>query len=455
MVDIVILAAGQGTRMRSALPKVLHPLGARPLLQHVLDTARALQPDRIHVVYGHGGEGVRDAFEGQDVLWWHQSERLGTAHALGQALPHIPAGSEVLVLYGDVPLIRPQTLRALTGALAGGADLALLTVDLDEPSGYGRIVRDSAGSICRIVEHREASERERQICEVNTGVLAARAADLGLWLGQIGNENTQGEFYLTDCIALATAAGRSVSAVRCEDPMEVTGINDHIQLAAAERAYQARIAHSLMAAGVTLADPQRIDIRGRLRVGRDITIDVNVIFEGEVELEDEVMIGPGCVIKDSVIRQGTRIQAYTVIEGADIGRDTRVGPFSRIRPGTRVDSAAHVGNFVELKNSRIGTGSKINHLSYIGDTELGAGVNVGAGTITCNYDGANKHRTVIEDDVFVGSSTQLVAPVTVGAGATIGAGSTITRDVPPQKLTLARARQLTIDGWRRPRKPRD
>lgn len=453
MLDIVILAAGQGTRMRSALPKVLHPLGGRPLLQHVLDTARALEPDRIHVVYGQGGAALRSRFEGQDILWWHQRDRLGTAHALTQALPNIPPESRVLVLYGDVPLIRPQTLSALTQALIDGVALAVLTVYLDDPCGYGRVLRDPTGAVCRIVEHRDATAQERQVHEVNTGVLCARAGDFALWLSQIGNENSQGEYYLTDCIALAAAGEAAAAAVRCEDPMEVTGINDRIQLAAVERAYQARLAHTLMEAGVTLLDPQRIDIRGSLKAGRDITIDVNVVFEGEVELEDEVVIGPGCLVKDAVIRHGTRIQAYSVIEGADIGGHTRIGPFSRIRPGTHLHSGVHVGNFVEVKNAEVGAGSKANHLSYIGDSQVGAGVNLGAGTITCNYDGANKHRTVIEDDVFVGSSTQIVAPVTVGSGATIGAGSTITHDVPAEKLTLSRARQITVEGWRRPRKP--
>jgi len=449
---VVILAAGQGTRMRSNLPKVLQPLAGRPLLEHVIGRAQALDPAAIHVVYGHGGDRVRAQFADTAALRWAlQSEQLGTGHAVAQALPDIPDEAVVLVLYGDVPLTAPQTLERLIEMLEGHA-LALLTVSLDDPTGYGRILRDDAGAVQRIVEEKDASPIERRIHEVNTGILAARAGDLRRWLAAVDANNAQGEYYLTDCIALAVSEGGSVQAITCHHPIEVMGVNDKAQLARLERAWQQQLAHELMLAGATVIDPARLDIRGRVEVGRDVTIEPNVLFEGVVVLGDGVSVGPGCVLRDCVVEAGTRIDAHSVIDRAEIGPDCRIGPFARIRPETRLAARAHVGNFVEIKKSEVGEGSKINHLSYVGDSSVGARVNIGAGTITCNYDGANKHRTVIGDDAFIGSDTQLVAPVTVGRGATIGAGSTITKNAPEAELTLSRAKQLTLKGWQRPEK---
>ncbi|HHJ14575.1 MAG TPA: UDP-N-acetylglucosamine diphosphorylase/glucosamine-1-phosphate N-acetyltransferase [Gammaproteobacteria bacterium] len=447
--SIVILAAGQGTRMRSALPKVLHPLGGQPLLAHVIETARALRPERILVVYGHGGEQVRTTLADAPVEWIEQTEQLGTGHAVDQAMPAVPDEDSLLVLYADVPLIRADTLAALVHEAEAGR-LAVLTAELDEPAGYGRMLRDRDGRLSGIVEHKDATPEQRAIREINTGFLAAPAARLRGWLAHLDNANAQGEYYLTDVLAMAVADGVEVAAVCVQDADEILGVNDRIQLAHLERVLQDRHARTLMREGVTLADPARIDIRGSLRAGQDCVIDINVVFEGEVELGRRVHIGPGCVIRDTRIGDDVQVQAHCVIEQAQIGRDSRIGPFARIRPETRLAEGVHVGNFVEIKKSDIDQGSKINHLSYIGDTHMGRAVNIGAGTITCNYDGARKHRTDIGNRVFVGSDTQLVAPVKVGDGATIGAGSTITRDVPAEKLTLSRVSQKTIEGWQRP-----
>jgi len=451
--SILILAAGQGTRMRSELPKVLHPLAGRPLLAHVLETAKSLEPHAIQVVYGHGGEQVRTALAEQPVQWIEQAEQLGTGHAVQQAMPRIADDALVLVLYGDVPLTVPHTLRTLVSR-AGTDRLALLTVALDDPTGYGRIVRAADGRVVRIIEHKDATDEQRRIREINTGILAVPAAPLRRWLQALGNDNSQGEYYLTDIIEMAVADGVEVVTAAPASEAEVMGINDKLQLAELERVYQRRQADDLMRAGATLMDPARFDLRGHLKVGADVVIDINAVFEGDVVLGDRVRIGPNAVIRDSRIDADVEVFANTVIEQAVIGAGSRIGPFARIRPETELAERVHVGNFVEIKKSGVAAGSKINHLSYVGDTTIGSGVNIGAGTITCNYDGANKHRTVIEDDVFVGSDTQLVAPVTVGKGATIGAGSTITRDVPPGELTLSRTPQTTVSGWTRPTKGR-
>lgn len=450
-VHSVILAAGQGTRMRSARPKVLQPLAGRPLLAHVIDAQARPASERVHVVYGHGGATVQAAFAGQaDLNWIEQAEQLGTGHAVAQALPGIPDEAIVLVLYGDVPLVQPATLQALCEAASQDA-LAILSVNLTDPTGYGRILRED-GQVRGIVEHKDASDAQRAIREVNTGLMAAPAHRLKAWVSQLGCDNAQGEYYLTDCVGLAVGEGVSVRAIISDDPLEVAGINDRSQLAAMERALQMRQAQAAMREGLQLMDPARFDLRGTLRFGRDCLIDVNCVLEGAIELADDVVIGPNCVLRNVRIGRGSRIEASSVLEASEIGADCRVGPFARLRPGTRLADAARVGNFVETKKSRIGPGSKVNHLSYIGDSEIGADVNVGAGTITCNYDGVNKHLTRIEDGAFIGSNTALVAPVTVGAGATIGAGSVISKDAPAQALTVARARQRSIDGWQRPQK---
>jgi bifunctional UDP-N-acetylglucosamine pyrophosphorylase / glucosamine-1-phosphate N-acetyltransferase len=449
MLDVVILAAGEGTRMRSRLPKVLHSLAGKPLLGHVIDAASALDPARIHIVHGHRGEQVRAHFAGDALAWIEQAERLGTGHAMQQVMPAIPSEASVLVLYGDVPLIRPATLRRLLEQVEAHG-LAIVTAALDDPDGYGRIVRDGNGRITRIVEEKDANDAERRISEVNTGMLAAHAALLSRCLERLDNRNAQGEFYLTDVIALAAAEGVTPGSTVPEDVNEILGVNTRAQLASLERAWQAREAGLLMQNGATLMDPARLDIRGDVLSGIDVTIDVNVVLEGCVEIGDNVTIGPNCVIRDTRIGAGSRIEANCVIDHADIGPDCRIGPFARIRPEAALDAGVHIGNFVEIKKASIGRGSKINHLSYIGDATVGRLVNIGAGTITCNYDGANKHRTEIGDGAFIGSDTQLVAPVRVGAGATIGAGSTITRDAPDDRLTLSRAPQQTRKGWKRP-----
>ena len=448
--EIVILAAGKGTRMRSDLPKVLHRLAGRPLLGHVVDTAHTLGAAQVCVVYGFGGEAVPQALADERLTFVLQAEQHGTGHAVMQALPQLADDGVTLVLYGDVPLTRAATLQPLVVAAQAGR-LGLLTVNLADPAGYGRIVREN-GRVVRIVEDKDASAAERAIREVNTGILAAPTAALKRWIAGLGNDNVQREYYLTDIIAMAVRDGVEVETHQPAHEWEVLGVNSKAQLAQLERIHQGEVARALLEAGVTLADPARLDVRGVLRCGRDVSIDVNCVFEGVVELGDAVQVGANCVLRNVKIAAGTKIDAFTLIDDAEIGAAGRLGPFSRIRPGTRLARDVHVGNFVEIKNSQIDEGSKINHLSYIGDTTMGRKVNIGAGTITCNYDGANKHRTVIEDGVFVGSDTQLVAPVTVGRGATLGAGTTLTRDAPPGELTLSRTRQVTISDWKRPSK---
>ncbi len=454
MLDIVILAAGQGKRMVSALPKVLHPLAGRPLLAHVLDTAAALSPHQRIVVYGHGGEQLPAAFADEAAITWvKQAQQLGTGHAVAQALPTLTLDGQVLVLYGDVPLLNAATLQRLLERAAADR-LVLLTAELADPSGYGRIIRDAEGRVLRIVEQRDASPAEQAVKEINTGIMLAPAPRLRDWLSRIKADNAQGEYYLTDCVALAVQDGLAVEALITADPSEILGVNDRRQLAVLERHYQDRQAQTLMDAGVTVLDPQRLVVRGEVRVGQDVTIDVGVILEGQVQLDEGVYIGPYSVIRNSVIGAGSVIESHSVIEGARLATATQVGPFARLRPGTVLEDGAKVGNFVETKNTHIGPGSKANHLSYLGDAELGAAVNVGAGTITCNYDGANKHRTVLEDGVFIGSNTALVAPIHVGREATVGAGSTLSQDVPAQGLTFNRAACKHVSQWRRPRKQR-
>lgn len=446
--DIVILAAGQGTRMRSALPKVLHPVAGKPMLGHVIDTARQLAPQSIQVVIGHGAEKVRERLAADDLSFVVQEQQLGTGHAVAQAQPYLSA-ERVLILYGDVPLIEPATLQRLLEQV-NARQLGLLTVELADPTGYGRILRDGHGEVQAIVEHKDASEAQRAIREGNTGILAVPGHCLGDWLGRLSNSNAQGEYYLTDVIAMAVADGLRIATVQAADEMEVLGANDRIQLAQLERHYQGRAARRLMAQGVTLIDPARFDLRGEASVGRDVLIDVNVILEGKVIIEDNVQIGPNCVIKDSVLRAGAVIKANSHLEGAQVGEGADCGPFARLRPGAVLGKKAHVGNFVELKNAVLGEGAKAGHLSYLGDAEIGARTNIGAGTITCNYDGANKHRTVMGEDVFIGSNSSLVAPLNLGAGSTTGAGSTITQDVPADSLAVGRGKQRNIEGWKRP-----
>ncbi|MFL6621156.1 MAG: bifunctional UDP-N-acetylglucosamine diphosphorylase/glucosamine-1-phosphate N-acetyltransferase GlmU [Sulfurifustis sp.] len=449
--EVVILAAGQGKRMHSALPKVLHDLAGRPLLAHVLIVAAALAPRAVHVVYGHGGEQVRAHFAGERLNWVHQAEQLGTGHAVQQALPAVAADSLVLVLYGDVPLIRVQTLRDLLKR-AGGSSLALLTAEVPNPHGYGRIIRNAAGRVERIVEQKDATPAQAQVREINTGILAAPAGRLKQWVARLENRNAQREYYLTDVVALAVAEGLEIVTHQPAAIWEILGVNSKRDLAELERMYQKNNAQQLLDQGVTLRDPARLDVRGELMCGRDVVIDVNVIFEGKVTLGDGVRIGPNNMIRDTTIGAGSEVLANCVIEGAEIGAGSRVGPFARLRPGTKLAEQVHVGNFVEIKKSELGEGAKANHLTYLGDSTIGKHVNVGAGTITCNYDGVNKHQTVIGDDAFIGSNTALVAPVTVGEGATVGAGSVISRDVPAQHLAVERAEQKNIKGWKRPEK---
>ncbi|HWL63271.1 MAG TPA: bifunctional UDP-N-acetylglucosamine diphosphorylase/glucosamine-1-phosphate N-acetyltransferase GlmU [Steroidobacteraceae bacterium] len=448
-VSVVVLAAGQGKRMNSGLPKVLQPLAGRPLLRHVLDTARELQPAGLHVVHGHGGAQVQAAFAGEPVTWALQAEQKGTGHAVMQAMPAIPDDHLVLVLYGDVPLLRASTLRSLV-ALAGNGGLALLTVQLADPTGYGRVVRDARGSVKSIVEDKDASAREKRITEGNTGVMALPAGRLRQWLGELKSDNAQGEYYLTDVVAMAVKARMPVRPLTALQESEVLGVNDRLQLAQLEGVLRGRNAEEALRAGATLADPARFDQRGQLALGRDVFIDVNAVFEGRVVLGDRVRIGPNCLLRDVTIGADTQVLANSVLERSEVGAGCHLGPFARLRPGNVLADGVHVGNFVEVKNSRIGRGTKANHLTYLGDADVGEKVNVGAGTITCNYDGANKSRTVIGDQVFIGSGNMLVAPVSIGANATTGAGSTITRDAPPGQLTLARGRQVTIEGWQRP-----
>ena len=448
-INIVILAAGKGTRMYSDKPKVLHALAGKPLVQHVLDCATSLQPQQMCVVYGHGGEAVPQAMQQYGAKFVIQEPQLGTGHAVQQAMPHLPDGSRTLVLYGDVPLIRHSTLHQMQQA---GEGLVLLTVNLENPTGYGRIVRDQQGDVQCIVEEKDATAEQREIREVNTGILLAPTENLRTWLGNLGNNNAQGEYYLTDVVAMAVQQGLTVHTVQPAHRWEVEGINNKMQLADLERVLQQNVAAKLMAQGVTLADPARIDVRGTLACGRDVEIDVGCVFEGNVNLGERVRVGAYSIIRNATIAQGTQIAPYSHIDDSEVGANCHIGPYARLRPGTKLHDDAHVGNFVEIKNSEIGKGSKANHLSYIGDSTVGSRVNIGAGTITCNYDGANKHRTVIEDDAFIGSDTQLVAPVTVGKGATIGAGSTITTNAPAGELTISRGRQTTISGWQRPAK---
>jgi bifunctional UDP-N-acetylglucosamine pyrophosphorylase/glucosamine-1-phosphate N-acetyltransferase len=449
--SVVILAAGQGKRMASDLPKVLQPLAGRPLLAHVVATARALAPDAIHVVHGHGGEQVRAAVAGGDIRWDLQAEQKGTGHAVMQAMPGVPDDQTVLVLYGDVPLIRIETLQDLI-ARVSPKSLALLSARLPDPAGYGRVIRDTAGRVARIVEDKDANHKERAINEINTGVLAAPAAKLRGWLGALKADNAQGEYYLTDCIVAAVRDGCAVEAVVAGTAAEVLGVNDKLQLAEAEAAHRASRAAELMRGGVTVIDPVRLDVRGTVGCGRDVVLDVNVILEGKVKLGDRVKVGAGCVLRDCELGDDCEVRMNSLIEGAVAGKSCVIGPFARLRPGTRLADGVHIGNFVEVKNSDIGAGSKANHLTYLGDTTVGSQVNVGAGTVTCNYDGANKHRTEIGDGAFIGSGAMLVAPVSVGKEATIGAGSTITKPAPAGKLTVERSRQVTIDNWKRPEK---
>lgn len=447
---VVILAAGEGKRMKSTLPKVLQPIAGRPMLAQVIDAARMLEPSAIHVVYGHGGEQVRAAFADQsDLKWAEQSQQLGTGHAVAQASGDIPDAANVLVLYGDVPLIRAQTLRHLLDA---GARLAVLVAELEDPNGYGRIVRDAEGHVAAIIEHKDADEEQRRIRIINTGIIAAESTALKQWLTRLSNTNAQGEYYLTDIFAMAADEYTPAQMVRVDDPVEAEGANDPWQLAQLERAFQLRAARALCVAGARLADPARFDQRGSVSVGCDVSIDVDVVMEGTVELADGVSIGPFTRLKDVKLGPGTQVRAHCDLEGVVTEGAAQIGPYARLRPGTVLADGVHIGNFVETKKTVLGVGSKANHLSYLGDAMVGAGVNIGAGTITCNYDGVNKSTTTIEDGVFVGSNSSLVAPVTLGKGATIGAGSVITRNAPADALTVARVRQNSIEGWQRPKK---
>ena len=444
----IILAAGQGTRMRSDLPKVLQPLAGRPLLDHVLHTSRALGASDIAVVYGFGGDQVRAALDGDDIRWELQAEQLGTGHAVQQAAPGIPDTNQALVLYGDVPLLTPATLERLVKS-TGPGEVSVLTVDMADPTGYGRIIREN-GNVVASVEEKDATDEQRAVKEINTGVMIAPGGKLKKWLAELGNDNAQGEYYLTDIIGFAAKDGITVHGIKADDWTEVMGINDKKQLAEAERALQARLVNELMAQGVGFADPARVDIRGTLTCGKDVFIDINAVFEGEVHLGDGTIIESNNLVRDSRLGPNTLLHSNCHIEGATTGDACEIGPFSRLRPGAELADNVKIGNFVEVKKSTIADGSKVNHLTYIGDTEMGTGVNVGAGTITCNYDGANKNKTIIGDSVFIGSGVQLVAPVKVGKGATIGAGSTITKAVPEEKLTLERGKQVTIESWKKP-----
>ncbi|MFO7992599.1 MAG: bifunctional UDP-N-acetylglucosamine diphosphorylase/glucosamine-1-phosphate N-acetyltransferase GlmU [Marinobacter sp.] len=446
---VVILAAGQGSRMKSAMPKVLHRIAGKPMLHHVIDTARTLGAEGIHGVIGHGADQVKAITPADGVQWALQEQQLGTGHAVAQALPALPDDARVLILYGDVPLTRPETLEALVSQVSEDS-LGLLTVTLDNPDGYGRILRNEAGQVTSIVEQKDATEAQKTVTEVNTGILAVSARHLKDWLPQLSNSNAQGEYYLTDIIAIAADRGVGIAVAQPGNEYEVQGVNNRLQLAELERWYQRQEAGRLMTEGATLADPGRVDVRGNLSVGQDVLIDINVVFEGNVSLANDVSIGPNCVIRDATIGRGTHIEANSIVDGAVIGSGAQVGPFARLRPGTKLADSTKVGNFVETKKAEVGEGSKINHLSYVGDATLGRNVNVGAGTITCNYDGVNKYRTVMGDGVFVGSNTALVAPVSLADNVTIGAGSTITRDVGTGELAVARGRQRNINNWERP-----
>ncbi|MDV5171825.1 bifunctional UDP-N-acetylglucosamine diphosphorylase/glucosamine-1-phosphate N-acetyltransferase GlmU [Photobacterium rosenbergii] len=446
----VILAAGKGTRMYSNLPKVLHTLAGKPMAKHVIDTCAGLGANNIHLVYGHGGDQMQAALSAEPVNWVLQAEQLGTGHAVNQACPDLAEDEKVLILYGDVPLISSETLENLLDAQPDGG-IALLTVVLDDPTGYGRIVRRN-GPVVAIVEQKDASEEQKLIKEINTGVMVANGGDLKRWLSALKNDNAQGEYYLTDIIEIAHNEGRAVEAVHPVRAIEVEGVNNRVQLAKLERAFQGMQAERLLEQGVMLRDPSRFDLRGELQCGTDVEIDANVIIEGSVSLGNNVVIGAGSILTDCEIDDNTVIRPYSVIEGATVGEDCTVGPFTRLRPGAELVGDSHVGNFVEMKKARLGQGSKANHLTYLGDAEIGDRVNIGAGTITCNYDGANKFKTEIADDVFVGSDTQLIAPVKVGKGATIGAGATINRNVGEGELVITRAPARTVKGWKRPEK---
>ncbi len=448
--NIVILAAGKGTRMHSNKPKVLHEIGGKPILAHVIDCAKSLNPQKIIVVYGYGGETVREAFSHEDIVWVNQAEQLGTGHAVQQAAPYLDADATTLIMLGDVPLVDASACQSLIASAK--QQLAILSFNKADPTGYGRIIRNKH-LVTAIVEHKDASDAQRQINEVNTGIMAMPNSQLTSWLSRLRNNNAQAEYYLTDIVGFAVEDNINVVAEITSDEWSVTGINSKVDLSQIERVYQARLAQNLMQLGVTLKDPARLDVRGALEVGRDVEIDVNCVFEGQVTLGDNVKIAANCVIKNASIAAGTQIAAFTHIDDAEVGENGRIGPYARLRPGTTLAADTHIGNFVELKNAQVDNGSKINHLSYVGDTTVGKNVNIGAGTITCNYDGANKFRTIIEDGAFIGSDSQLIAPVTIGKNATIAAGSTITRDAPAYALTFCRAKeQKTIVGWKRPQK---
>jgi bifunctional UDP-N-acetylglucosamine pyrophosphorylase/glucosamine-1-phosphate N-acetyltransferase len=449
--EVIVLAAGLGKRMHSDLPKVLQPLAGRPLLAHVLDTARALSPRKILVVHGHGADRVRAAFgEAKGIEWVLQAEQLGTGHAVQQAASRLGADADVLILYGDVPLVRADTLKQLLDSAKSG--VAVLTVELADPTGYGRVVRDASGGVQKIVEHKDASREQQALREVNAGFYALSARRLAAWLPKLRNDNAQKEYYLTDIVKLAVGEGVPVAAVKAADQWEAAGVNSKKELAALERVAQAREADCLLEAGVTLSDPARIDVRGALDCGRDVSIDVNCVFEGTVRLGDRVRIGPNCILRNVTLAAGTEVRAFSQLEDAEVGANCRIGPYARLRPGTQLAEDVHIGNFVEVKASRIGAGSKANHLAYVGDSEVGSRVNIGAGTITCNYDGVGKNRTVIEDDCFIGSDATLVAPVRIARGSYIGAGSTISKDTPAGQLTVARAKQVSIPSWKPKRK---
>lgn len=449
--SVVILAAGKGTRMYSQLPKVLHPIAGKAMVQHVIDSARAMGANPIHLVYGYGGKQLQQAISGDDLNWVEQTEQLGTGHAMLQAAPQFQPEDTVLMLYGDTPLVEVETLQRLVDAKPADG-IALLTINQPDPTGYGRIVRNSAGDVCEIVEQKDATSEQLAITEVNTGIMAASGALWQQYLSQLSNDNAQQEYYVTDVIRMAAEDGRVVKSVTALNANEVSGVNNRQQQAALERAYQLKMANKLLASGVTLMDPSRFDLRGSLEHGQDCVIDVNCVFEGRVVLGQRVTIAPNCVLKDCVIGDDCEVKANTVIEGAELQPQSSVGPFARLRPGAKLERDAHVGNFCELKKSTLGEGSKCGHLTYLGDTTVGKKVNIGAGTITCNYDGVNKFKTTIGDGAFIGSDSQLVAPVTVGANATIGAGSTITKDTPADQLTLSRNKQVSISGWQRPTK---
>ncbi|MEN8292757.1 bifunctional UDP-N-acetylglucosamine diphosphorylase/glucosamine-1-phosphate N-acetyltransferase GlmU [Acinetobacter radioresistens] len=448
--SVIILAAGKGTRMRSYLPKVLQPLAGRPLLGHVIETAKKLQAENIITIYGHGGQLVQDAFVEEKIQWVEQAEQLGTGHAVQMTLPVLPKEGISLILYGDVPLVRQQTLEQLLEA-SRETGIGMITLTVDNPAGYGRIVRES-GKIQAIVEHKDASDEQRLINEINTGIYCVSNAKLHQWLPQLSNDNVQGEYYLTDIVAMAVADGLEIASIQPELAFEVEGINDRLQLSTLERDFQQQQAKDLMQQGVHLIDPSRFDLRGTLKAGQDVRIDINVIIEGDCELGDFVEIGAGCVLKNTKIAAGTKVQPYSVFENAVVGENTQIGPFSRLRPGAKLGNDVHIGNFVEVKNTSIGTGSKANHFTYLGDAEVGENSNIGAGTITCNYDGANKHKTIIGNEAFVGSNSSLVAPVRIGNGATVGAGSVITRDVEDYSLAFERAKQLSKENYQRPQK---